>query len=381
MYVRLVQTVQQRALRASSGNRSPGSMAGEHSRRASALKRSIAATAVIVMGCVFLAPSAGATSAPQAPKSTNGHEVQLVASGLETPTSFAFGDGHIFEGDGGNSEGSAPPNGGVYVLKNGKAEKIPSALKFVAGLAWHDGRLYVSGAEITAKGPSFLLASWGGWNGKTFTSRRTIYTAPKRFDGFNGIAFGPDGRLYVGVDVGLTDGNDDGPRSTSRFLYDILSLRADGADLRVFATGMRQPWQLAFGKGSYSPYVTDLGQDTGERNPPDFILHVRAGQNYGFPNCNHTISRACRGYAAPFRTFSPHTDLMGIALCASKLYLTSFAGPGGKGPGGEVYSLALAGHTLKPLITGFVAPVVGLGLSNGYLYVGELTGQVYRLKV
>jgi glucose/arabinose dehydrogenase len=344
-------------------------------------KRATVATGVVaLMSCMLLVPNAGA-SGPPAPKSTNGHKVQLVASGLKTPTSFAFGDGTVFEGDGGNSEGSAPPNGGVYALENGKAVKIPSSLKFVAGLAWHDDKLYVSGAALTQKGPIFRLEAWSGWNGKTFTCRRNIYTAPRSFDGFNGIGFGADGRLYVGVDVGLTDGNDHGPKSTSKFLYDILSFRADGTDRQVFATGMRQPWQLAFGKGSSSPYVTDLGQDKRAKNPPDFILHVRAGQNYGFPKCNHTSSTECQGYAKPFRMFTPHTDLMGIALCGDTLYLTSFAGPNGTGPGGEVYSLPLGGHTLKPLITGFVAPVVGLGLNDGYLYVGELTGQVFRLKV
>jgi glucose/arabinose dehydrogenase len=345
-------------------------------------KRATVATGVVaLMSYALLVPNAGSSAASAAPKSTNGHKVQLVASGLKTPTSFAFGDGMVFEGDGGNSEGSAPPNGGVYVLEHGKAVKIPSGLKFVAGLAWHDDTLYISGAVLTSKGPSFRLVSWGGWNGKTFTSRRTLYIGPKGFDGFNGIGFGANGRLYVGVDVGLTDGNDHGPKSTSPFLYDILSFRADGTDRRVFATGMRQPWQLAFGSGSDWPYVTDLGQDKDAKNPPDFVLHVKPGQNYGFPKCNHTSSKECQGYAKPFRMFSPHTDLMGIALRGATLYLTSFAGPHGEGPGGEVYTLGLGAHTLEPLITGFVAPVVGLGLHDGYLYVGELTGQVYRLKV
>jgi glucose/arabinose dehydrogenase len=342
----------------------------------------VGAGIAMLMSCALLVSSAGASAATPKLKSTNGHKVQLVASGLKTPTSFAFGDGVVFEGDGGNSKGSAPPNGGVYALKGGKAVEIPSALKFVAGLAWHANKLYISGAALTSKGPSFRLVSWSGWNGKTFTVRRTLYTAPKGFDGFNGIAFGANGRLYVGVDVGLTDGNDHGPKSTSPFLYDILSFRANGTDRRVFATGMRQPWQLAFRNGSDSPYVTDLGQDTGAKNPPDFILHVRAGQNYGFPKCNQTSAEPCRGYAKPFRILQPHTDLMGIALCGRAMYLTSFAGPMGKGPGGEVFSLTLGGqHALKPLITGFVAPVVGLGMHDGYIYVGELTGQVFRLKV
>ena len=136
------------------------------------------------------------------------------------------------------------------MLKNGAAVKIASPLKFVAGLAWHDNKLYISGAVLANGRPSWRLISWSGWNGTTFTVRKTLFIAKGKFDGFNGIGFGADGRLYVGVDVGLTDGNDHGPASTSPYLYDILTFRANGTDLRVFAKGMRQPWQLAFQPGS-----------------------------------------------------------------------------------------------------------------------------------
>ena len=126
-------------------------------------KRVIAAaglSAGLALGLV--APAASASSGPPPPVSTNGHKVQLVASGLKTPTSFAFGDGRVFVGDGGNSEGSAPPNGGVYVLKHGAAVKIGSLLKFVAGLAWHDNKLYISGGVLADGHPSWRLISWSG---------------------------------------------------------------------------------------------------------------------------------------------------------------------------------------------------------------------------
>jgi glucose/arabinose dehydrogenase len=347
------------------------------------MRRHAIAVAGLATALIFalMAPVANASSGPPPlPVSSNGHTVQLVASGLKTPTSFAFGDGMVFVGDGGNSEGSAPPNGGVYVLKNGTAVKIASPLVFVAGLAWHRGKLYLSGAVLVNGRPSWQLMSWSGWNGTTFTVRKTLYVARGKFDGFNGIGFGADGRLYVGVDVGLTDGNDHGPASTSPYLYDILTFRANGTGMRVFATGIRQPWQFAFAPGSNSPFVTDLGQDTGVKNPPDFLLHVHAGDNYGFPGCNQTVAAKCQGFTQPFLKFGPHTDLMGIALQAGTFYLTSFAGTNGKGPGGEVLTLRLGSSVLKPLLTGFVAPVVGLGLNHGYVYVGELTGQVFRVR-
>ena len=325
------------------------------------------------------APAASASSGPPPPISTNGHKVQLVASGLHTPTSFAFGRGHVFVGDGGSESG--PPNGGVYVLKHGHAVKIVSKLKFVAGLAWHRGKLYISGGVLAHGRPSWRLLSWGGWNGKTFTVRKTLFVAPPKFDGWNGIGFGANGRLYAGVDVGLLNHNDHGPRTTSPHVYQILTFRADGSDMRVFAKGIRQPWQMAFPVGSNAPFVTDLGQDSGATNPPDFVLRVHEGDDYGFPGCNHTVPANCQGFAQPFRTFAPHTDLMGIAVHCGTLYMTSFLGKGGKGPGGEVFTLRLNSHRLKPLVTGFVAPTVGLGLHDGYVYIGELTGQVYRVKI
>jgi glucose/arabinose dehydrogenase len=340
------------------------------------LRVCLAACAVLGVSAVI----AQAAGGPPAPKSTDGHKAQLVATGLMTPTSFAFGGGAVFEGDGG-AETAKVPNGGVFVLKGGTATKVAGSPLFVGGLVWHAGSLYVSGAVLGSSGPVWQLSKWSGWNGTTFSSQKVIYTAPKKFDGFNGLGFGANGRLYVGVDVGLTDNNDHGPASTSPYLYDILTFNPNGTDLQVFAKGIRQPWQFAFAKGSSSPYVTDLGQDGGAKNPPDFILHARKGQNYGFPKCNHTSKKACAGDAKPFHQFKPHTDLMGIALQGKTLYLTSFMGLGAKGPGGEVFSMSLKGGALKPLLKGFVAPTVGLGLHAGYVYVGELNGDVYRVKV
>ena len=344
--------------------------------RAAAL---IVATAVSVGAAATAAMAASGPSA--APKATNGHPVQLVASGLHTPTSFAFGAGQVFEGDGGaESNSKKPPNGGVFVLKNGTATELSGSPQFVAGLAWHGGALYVSGGAITAKGPQWRLWKWSGWNGKKFTKQKAIYTAPKGFEGFNGIAFGANGRLYVGVDTGLLNNNDHGPSTLSPFLYDILSFNANGKDLQVFATGIRQPWQMAFPKGSSSPFVSDLGQDSGAKNPPDFILRVQKGDNYGFPACNWTSTSSCAGFALPFQVFGPHTDLMGMVIMGNRIYTTSFLGIGAKGHG-EVLSLPVSGGKLKPLVTDTIAPVVGLGAHAGWLYFGEVgPGLVYRVK-
>jgi glucose/arabinose dehydrogenase len=329
----------------------------------------------LAASAVFAATAVAA--GPPPPTSTNGKSVKLVASGLHTPTSFAFGGGNVFEGDGGNE----PPNpapGGVFLLKGGHATRLAGSPDFVAGLVWHDGTLYVSAAFLSGNTKKFQILAWSGWNGSKFTSQKAIYTAPKKFDGFNGLAWGPDGRLYVGVDVGLTDGNDHGPANTTKFLYDVLSLRPDGKNVQVFATGIRQPWQIAFPAGSSSPFVSDLGQDAGAANPPDFLLKVNKGDNYGFPKCNWLKKSACKHFTKPFKFFSPHTDVMGIGIIGKTVYLSEFLGD--KGQSGLVVSMPVKGGKPKTLLKGFVAPVVGLGVDSGYVYVGELTGQVFRVK-
>jgi hypothetical protein len=73
---------------------------------------------------------------------------------------------------------------------------------------------------------------------------------------------------------------------------------------------------------------------------------------------------------------------MGLAIIGNKLYMTSFAGlhATAKSTGGEVLSMPLSGGKVTPVLTGFVAPTVGLGAHGNTLYVGELTGQVFSVQ-
>jgi glucose/arabinose dehydrogenase len=346
-------------------------------------------------GAVAAATGVLATAAqaagPPLPKSANGKPVQLVAGGLTTPTSFAFGSGVVFEGDGGSLPTSP---GGVYAIKNHTATKLSGSPAFVSGLVWRKGTLYVAGGFLTNTGATFKLLAWSGWNGTAFTKQKTIYTAPKKFDGFNGLAIGPDGRLYVGVDVGLLTRNDHGPAKTP-YVYDILSLNTNGKGLQVYARGMRQPWQLAFASGDSRPFVTDFGQDCTGKNPcpdnakppavPDFVLHVKKGDNYGFPKCNWAKGSKCSGFTKPFQSFAPHTDNGGIAIVGKTIYLGQFGfdQPAHKP---QVVTMSTSGGKVTPFLTGSPVPILAIGASGGFLYVGagaESPGQgfVYRVQL
>ncbi len=324
--------------------------------------------AFALLGAVAIAAGPQPPTPAPPPTSPTGKPVRLVATGLNTPTSFAFGAGQTFVSDGTTPGQGVTFRGGVFVVKHGVAMRLPGSPPFSFGLAWRNGTLYVSAV--------YKLLALSGWNGTTFTKQRVIYSAPKGFPGFNGLGFGADGRLYAGVDVGQK--NDHG-RASAPYQYDLLSFTAAGKGPRIVARGIRQPWQLAFPAGSSSPFVSDLGQDAPTKianQAPDFVLRVRPGQSYGFPSCNRVQKSKCKQYAKPFKSFSPHTDIGGVGIAGGRLYLSEF----GFVFRPKVVSMPLSGGKLQTVLQGFVAPVVGLGTHGGWVYVGELTGQVFRVK-
>jgi hypothetical protein len=330
----------------------------------SRLWKMLAAATLVTAVAGTTAVAAGSSG----PKTRKGKAAQVVSKVAFTPTSFAFGAGQVFV-----SDGTPPPEapvGGVYVIKAGKLVKLPGSPPLSFGVVWHKGTLYVSG-------PNDILA-WSGWTGTTFTTQKTIYQVKsKKFTGFNGLGFGANGRLYVGIDLG--NGNDHGP-ATGPHQYDMLSMTAKGKDVKVVARGIRQPWQMAFPKGSSSPYVSDLGQDAGAKNPPDLVLRVRQGQDYGFPKCNWTKAGPCRGKAKPFQKFAAHTDVMGLGIIGKRLYMSEFAKA-------QVAPIPLKGGKPRVELSGFNGhQIVGLGVHNGWVYVGMIAagpkslGAIYRFK-
>ena len=325
-------------------------------------RRWSAVAAALAAACVI--PAAASAQAPPPPTATNGHPVTTVATGVTTPTAFAFAGTTVFAGSGPAESGNGPT--GLFTLAGGTATKVPGTPEIVFGLAWHKDRLYVS------TGPKII--AFRGWDGTKFASSKTIAAPRKPFAGFNGLAFAPDGRLYAGVS--FSSEKYDHRRDPSRFAQSVVSMTAAGKHLRVVARGLRQPFQLTFAGKRSHPFVTVLSQDKGTI-PKDAIVLARSHQDYGFPSCLWGRPKTCTGFAKPAFLLPKHASPMGIGAIGGTLYVSLFGGLGDGKP--VVVTMPAAGGSPKPFLEGFVAPVIALGIHAGTVYVGDLTGTIYSV--
>ncbi len=336
------------------------------------LRPFLAALAAASLACLALwLPSTGGAQTTPTPVAANGQPLEVVTQYVETPTSFAWGDGTLFIGKG-PSLPDFGPGGLVSVSAAGVATAVPGGPSDVYGLAWQGNSLYVS--------TGLTIIALSGWNGTMFASDKTIYsnTSPA-FNGFSGIAFGPDGRLYAGLlakEPAYDHSKDPYPISQA-----VVSMKPNGTDLQFVARGLRQPFQMHFPAGSRYPYVSDLGQDEGapETIPRDEIVVAKPGQNYGFPGCvwQPAQAKVCSAFDKPLIFLPPHASPMGISSIGKKLYVALYTGIAGSGP--EVVTIPTSGGSPTPFVTGFPSPIIGLAIHDGYVYIGMQSGTIYRV--
>ena len=236
------------------------------------------------MRLLLLASLAAAIHVP------HGYHVSVYATGLHHPTAIAFGpDGRLYV---------AQDTGQVVSVRSGSRAGRPFArgLTVPLGLLWRGRTLYVS-----ESGKVEALRAGGG-------RRVVVRGLPYGRHQQDTIVAGPDGRLYLGSGSTCDACVENDPRSAA-----ILSFRADGSDLRVVATGLRNPYGLVFANGSL--YATVNGRDDlGKNEPAEMVVRIRRGADYGWPSCwpGYALRRligACKGVAAPARL--PRAALVG----------------------------------------------------------------------
>jgi hypothetical protein len=139
------------------------------------------------------------------------------------------------------------------------------------------------------------------------------------------LKFGPDGLLYIAQGSATDNGTPDpGHPGEGPLNGTILRINVDSPapQPEIFAKGLRNPFGMAFDPVSGALFCTDVGagelcqvQPCTDTSPPEKVLWVFQGGNYGFPGCwIPDGSAACAGVTGPLAQFPKHLTPTSIAF-------------------------------------------------------------------
>ena len=96
------------------------------------------------------------------------------------------------------------------------------------------------------------------------------------------LAFGPDGRLYIGVGDGGSEGDPNLYGQNTHVPYaKIWRLNVTTFHKQIYAYGLRNPWRFSFDSKNGNLWIGDVGQDKWEEI--DFLkAGTKAGTNFGW---------------------------------------------------------------------------------------------------
>lgn len=215
--------------------------------------------------------------------------------------------------------------GNVYAveLDQGRAKAvhiIASGLPMPVGVAYRDGRLYVSavsrilrldGIDDRLSDPPAPVVVTDRFLGATH-------------HGWKFIAFGPDGWLYVPVGAPCNICDPD-----ARFA-NIQRMKPDGSAVEVVARGVRNSVGFDWNPTDHSLWFTDNGRDMiGDDLSSDELNHVtKSSQHFGYPYCHQGDTpdpefgskRKCNEFGPPVAKLGPHVAALGMRFYTGKQF-------------------------------------------------------------
>jgi glucose/arabinose dehydrogenase len=236
--------------------------------------------AVLLAGC-----GAGSSEADQ-PAAAAGYRFVQVASGLDQPV-------HV----------SAPRNqpgriyvveqtGRIRIVQNGRLTGTLVDLRSQVVCCGEQGLLSVAFHPRYAKNGKYYV-NYTDRRGDTRVVEyrgkrrlRQILFVDQPYSNHNGgqTAFGPDGRLYVGMGDGGAGGDPENrAQNLGSRLGKLLAINVDRRAPRpqIVGYGLRNPWRFSFDRRTGDLYIGDVGQNSWEE--VDFTRRRSSGvENYGW---------------------------------------------------------------------------------------------------
>jgi glucose/arabinose dehydrogenase len=305
------------------------------------------------------AAAAVAALGPAAPTTEQALGPRVVVRGLDSPVGLAAprserGRLYVVE-----------QGGTIRVVVSGKRRAEPflditgrvrsGGEQGLLGLAFHPNyaknhRFYVNYTDRNGHTNVVEYRS-NGTRALQSTARRLLFVRqPYSNHNGGGLAFGPDGALYVGMGDGGAGGDPENrAQNMSTRLGKLLRIDVDRPPrVKIAALGLRNPWRFAFDRRTGDLYIADVGQNALEEI--NFLPRAQLGslQNYGWD------------------VYEGRSKFEDKAL----------------GPGRLVQPVAQYGRSQGCSVTGGVSyRGSAKGLQGRYFYGDYCTGNIWSLKI
>ena len=239
---------------------------------------------------------------------------------LYRPTGFTFDEqGRLYV---------TSQDGNVYILQDEDHDgRVDARLTFATGyyfplgVAIHQptGDVYVS-----YQGAISVLQDTNG-DDRADNERLLVDDLPYGKHQNDNLEFGPDGWLYVGVGSTCDACEDPDPRSAS-----ILRFNVETGENEIYATGMRNPYDVAFHPETGELFATDNGRDDlGMEAPFEELNHIVQGGDYGYPGCwNEHDQPGCEETIPPVAVFEAHSSANGVEFYNGESFPPEYRGIG-----------------------------------------------------
>jgi glucose/arabinose dehydrogenase len=302
-----------------------------------------------------------------------GFKVSVYASGLDRPTALAWSSrGRLYVAQEQGKVVSVAPGGTPRIEAGGFATPL--------GLTWFRGSLYVSSQGTL----------WRISGGRKHAILRHL---PFGLHQQDNVVPGPDGRLYFG-----SGSTCDACPQKSRLSAAILSVRPDGSGLRVVASGLRNPYGLAF-DGSRL-YVSVNNRDK-VPSPAETLVRIKQGAFYGWPRCwaseqKQAMVGTCAGVTRPVAYLEQHSSADGLVVYRGRSFGSAYRGNIFIALWGEYLTTAHGRRVdrvvldpsgdprkarVQPFATGFDHPLAVAVDRDGALLVADYgRGTIYRIQ-